>query len=120
MQNGSTILVVDDDDNLREAVSDALEDDGYTVVRAENGAVAIEALRRGPTPCLMVLDLMMPVLSGWEVLEIVRDDASLARMPIVVMSAMTAPAVDGWVSKPVNLTTLLATVRGFCPRPTPG
>jgi CheY-like chemotaxis protein len=86
------------------------------VLRAQNGAAAIEALRKNPPPCLMVLDLMMPVLSGWEVLEIVRDDATLARMPVVVMSAMTAPAVAGWIPKPVNLHTLLDTVHEFCPK----
>jgi CheY-like chemotaxis protein len=60
MRNGSTILVVDDDDSLREAVSDALESDGYHVVRARNGEAALKVLRGTPRPCVMVLDLMMP------------------------------------------------------------
>lgn len=104
------MLVVDDDLAIREVVSEVLLDEGYEVTCAADGAQAMEAMRRAPRPDLVLLDLMMPVMSGWEVLEQVHDDSELSRVPIVVVSAMTAPGGHEHLSKPIDLDRLLATV----------
>jgi CheY-like chemotaxis protein len=89
-----TVLVVDDDPGIRESLGDLLRAEGYGVCVAENGADALEVMRTEPRPDVVVLDLMMPVMSGWEVLEEVDADTSLRLMPIVVASAMSAPVAS--------------------------
>jgi CheY-like chemotaxis protein len=110
------VLVVDDDPGIRESLGEVLRAEGYTVRLAENGAVALEVMRSGVRPDVVVLDLMMPVLSGWEVLEEVESDAALRAMPILVLSAMCAPiagadrqvgGVRMSLSKPPDIDALL-------------
>ncbi len=105
------MLVVDDDLAIREVVSEVLRDEGYDVTCAADGAQAMDALRRAPQPDLMLLDLMMPVMSGWEVLEQVQENSDLRKVPIVVVSAMTAPGGHEHLAKPIDLDRLLATVK---------
>ena len=111
MQRRPSVLVVDDDLAIREVVSEVLRDEGYDVTCAADGVQAMDAMRRAPRPDLVLLDLMMPVMSGWEVLEQVHDDSDLSRVPIVVVSAMTAPGGHEHLSKPIDLDRLLATVK---------
>ena len=86
------ILVVDDDLGIREALTGLLESEGYRVRCAENGAVALALVREAHKPDLMLLDLMMPVLSGFELLELLDDgDPDLRAVPIFVVSAFNAP-----------------------------
>ena len=86
------ILVVDDDRGIRDALATLLEREGYAVRRAENGQVALDIVRGGAKPDLMLLDLMMPVLSGFELLEMLEDgDPDLDTIPIFVVSAFNAP-----------------------------
>jgi len=110
MDRRPSVLVVDDDLAIREVVSEVLRDEGYEVTVAADGVQAMSALRRAPHPDLMLLDLMMPVMSGWEVLEQIHDDSELARVPVVVVSAMTAPGGHEHLAKPIDLDRLLATV----------
>jgi CheY-like chemotaxis protein len=114
------ILVVDDDLGIRETLSALLEYEGYHVSLAENGEVALEAIRRRPQPDLMLLDLMMPVLSGFELLEMLEDgDPDLRVVPIFVVSAFNAPLIPGYgrggvkrcFGKPFDADALLAAVR---------
>jgi CheY-like chemotaxis protein len=115
------ILVVDDDDGIRETLEDVLSAEGYRVATAGNAAIAVDRIRRGPMPSLMLLDLMMPVLSGWEFLVMAEKDEVLGSVPVVVLSAMTAPmgspgaqgGVKACVRKPVQLDELLAVVLRF-------
>ncbi|MDP9149692.1 MAG: response regulator [Myxococcota bacterium] len=105
-----TVLVVDDDKAIREIVAEVLRDEGYDVVCAENGLEALIELRKEHHPDLMLLDLMMPVMSGWEVLEQLESSDELSRIPVIVVSAMSAPGVSEHLSKPIDLERLLATV----------
>lgn len=109
------VLVVDDDPAIRESLQELLGAEGYIVWTADNGAVALKMMRADPRPDVMVLDLMMPVMSGWEVLEEVENDELLRALPILVVSAMGAPVASherGGVRmslpKPPDLEALLA------------
>lgn len=90
--NDYRLLVVDDDRTIREALRSALEDEGFTVAVAANGEEAIAKMRERP-PRLVFLDLMMPVLDGFEVLDRMRDDPLLADVPVCICSA-----VAGWAN----------------------
>jgi two-component system, OmpR family, response regulator CpxR len=105
-----SVLVVDDDDSIREVLAEVLRDEGYEVACAANGEQALGELRRHGHPDLMLLDLMMPVLSGWEVLELLQASPDLSQIPVVVVSAMSAPGACEHLAKPIDLDRLLATV----------
>jgi two-component system response regulator CpxR len=105
-----SVLVVDDDEAIRQVISEVLRDEGYEVVCAENGLQALRELRKEHHPDLVLLDLMMPVMSGWEVLDELQSSDELSRIPVVVVSAMTAPGVSEHLAKPIDLDHLLATV----------
>lgn len=118
-----TVLVVDDDKEIRETFSDALTYEGYPVATAGNGAEALAYLRANPPPCLVLLDLMMPVLNGLEFLEALQHETAVAPVPIIVVSAaardqvaqaLRYPGVSGRLDKPVHLSSLLQTVERFC------
>lgn len=108
------ILLVDDDDAIREALGDFLQDEGYVTHSARNGAEALERLEELPSPCVVILDLMMPVMDGREVLERLRTMERHRASHIVVLSAVndsfqlpawTHATGPGWVyrmNKPVD------------------
>src|ERR1700749_566913 len=112
------VMVVEDDSDIRECVQMVLEEEGYEVVTAANGAEAEAMLDELGRPCLMLLDLMMPVMSGWELLEHLRRDGKLDdRMRVVVLSAAPSNVPAGPVlcmRKPVRLDQLLEAVRQYC------
>ncbi len=105
-----SVLVVDDDEAIRDVVAEVLRDEGYEVVCAENGVQALRELHKERHPDVVLLDLMMPVMSGWEVLEQLQADRELSRIPVVVVSAMHAPGAREHLAKPIDLERLLATV----------
>jgi DNA-binding response OmpR family regulator len=113
-------LVVDDDIDIRDALSDVLRDEGYQVATAADGEQALHALRR-ETADLVLLDLMMPGVNGWQFLERKHQDAALEAVPVLIVSASTAQdathldKVVGRLTKPINLNTLLARVKELCP-----
>jgi CheY-like chemotaxis protein len=84
---GSSILIVDDDVHIREALSEILEARGYTVLEAANGLEALGLLRSGPLPAAIVVDLMMPVMDGYTFLEEQRKDPALAQIPVAIITA---------------------------------
>lgn len=113
------VLIVDDDLTIRRAVGELLEDAGYEVQLAENGAVALDVVRQKNKPSLVLLDMMMPVMSGFELLELLQDgDVDLNQVPIVVLSAFTFPpgpanaqgGIKACLNKPVKTELLLQTV----------
>ena len=119
------ILVVDDDPNIRKLIIAALRRDGYEFCEAGNGAEALETMRRRVVQ-LVVLDLMMPHVSGWDVLKERQEDEQLAHIPVIVVSASRGPeianAVDkgicAFLPKPFDIPALNSLVRG-CLRPLP-
>ena len=104
------MLVVDDDETIREVIAEVLRDEGYTVACAENGEQALRELSSGRHADLVLLDLMMPVMSGWELIEELQADSKLSGIPIVVVSAMAAPGAFDHLAKPIDLERLLDTV----------
>ena len=111
------ILVVEDDPDLREAVRLVLETEGYGVRTAGHGIEALDDLRHHPKPCLIVLDLMMPVMNGWEFLNELRNDKTLPDVCVVVTSAAqggSLPDVTEVLAKPYTIDRLLRIVRRHC------
>lgn len=110
------VLLVEDEADIRAALSEALETEGYSVACAENGCEALELLRRRVAPRVILLDLMMPVMDGWTLRDELRRDARLRKIPIAVTSALvpfdrqTALRVDAVIGKPVDLGHLLQTL----------
>ena len=86
----ANILVVDDDADLRQTLQLLLDDSGYRVTAAASGQAALDQLLAGARPDLILLDLMMPEMNGWQFLERARADASLAAIPVVIMTARKA------------------------------
>ncbi len=119
------VLVVEDDEDIRTDLTAILRVKGFVVEEAANGKEALARLRAGERPCLIVLDLMMPVMNGWELRAAMRADAELARLPVVVVSGKgrippdeertLAPAAV--LVKPFELSELLDLVARDC---TPG
>jgi CheY-like chemotaxis protein len=111
-----TILVVDDDEDIRELLKDALEDAGYVVRVAENGREGLDSLQKLDHPCMVLLDLIMPVMTGNELYEAMQADPALASIPVVVSTSdpRRAPAGAELLNKPVDLRTLMRVVERHC------
>jgi CheY-like chemotaxis protein len=112
-----TILVVEDDRAIREALVDALSADGYAVISAPDGVQALALLRDEPLPDLIVLDLMLPNMSGQQFRVRQVGDGRLRDIPVVVLSAVPlaseiahALRAQAVLAKPVQLEELLMTV----------
>jgi CheY-like chemotaxis protein len=117
----SCILIVEDDPDFRDTLTDLLQFEGYQVANVANGEEALEHLRHSAAPCIILLDLMMPVMSGWEFREQQRQDPALAQIPVAILtgvrnSADRVAALDavGYFQKPVNIDDLLSTVADYC------
>jgi CheY-like chemotaxis protein len=119
----TTVMIVDDDHDIRSILAEVLEDEGYRVAAAANGVEALGQLRSGdPLPGVILLDLMMPFMDGWAFRAVQRDDPSLARIPVLVLTANAGAESQfeplhaaGFVRKPVDLDELLAAVARHCP-----
>ncbi|HEU4759170.1 MAG TPA: response regulator [Dehalococcoidia bacterium] len=110
------ILIVEDDPDIRESLRDAFEDEGYLVRCAENGRAGLESLRRHGPPAAVVLDLLMPVMTGNELYDVMQADPTLAGIPVIVSTSEPHRAPSGVrvVKKPVDLGAMLATIEGVC------
>jgi CheY-like chemotaxis protein len=111
--------VVDDEPGVREAVVECLQAEGYEVHALAHAVEALDWVRR-ERPALVLVDLVMPVMSGIELLSRVRADPELEKVAVVLMTAATPgdPArADAILQKPFGLDDLLAAVERFCPRP---
>jgi CheY-like chemotaxis protein len=110
------VLVVDDDDDIRETIALLLQGAGYMTLEAPGGRDALARLRAGGEVAVILLDLRMPDMSGTDVVRELKGDPALARIPVVVMSGDNAASViasvigaDACLVKPIELTVLLAT-----------
>lgn len=112
-----TILIAEDDEAVRDGLSMSLEIEGYRVRTASNGEEALAMLPNLESPGLLLLDLLMPVMNGWALLEAKNADPQLAPIPVVVLSSAEReplPGVAAFVPKPYDLHHVIATVRRFC------
>ena len=115
------ILIVEDDTDIREVLSQVLEFEGYAVHTVGNGQEALEHLQSSERPGLILLDLMMPVMDGWHFREQQQRNSQWATIPVVILSAdgnahqkaATLQAAS-YLKKPVDLETLLHTVGRHC------
>jgi CheY-like chemotaxis protein len=120
MTTDHPILIVDDDTDVRETVEEALEEEGYHVAGASNGKEALHLLKdERLRPELIILDLMMPEMDGWEFRAEQRKDPDIASIPVIVFTAYGSPAdmarklqAVGFLKKPLRLEELLSAIEG--------
>jgi CheY-like chemotaxis protein len=121
------ILIVDDEPEIRFLISELLRDEGYTVAQAANGREALIYLQTAtPLPCVILLDLMMPLMNGWEFLRVRQGNRVLQALPVVLISAYRELAeaavglgVQAALAKPFDQDRLLASVQQYCPSAPP-
>ena len=122
VQEETCVLVVDDDPNIRRMIIAALRRDGYRFTEAPNGRDALESMRR-ERPSVVVLDLMMPIVSGWDVLRERASDPDLVKIPVIVISANRTPEIAAamdrgicaFLPKPFDISVLSSLVRSCVP-----
>lgn len=118
----ASVMIVEDDADTREMLERFLELEGFAVRTAANGQLALEALQADAAACVILLDLMMPVMNGWQFREAQANDPRFSNIPVVVVTAagprdeIRPIAVDGWLVKPVDFDRLLATIGPLCDR----
>jgi CheY-like chemotaxis protein len=112
-----TVLVVEDEEELREMLREALELNGYSVATAQEGREALEAIGRIEHVCVVLLDLLMPGMNGWDFFMQMRKRPEFASVPVVVHSSAAERAPEGVtrvLKKPVALDRLLSVVQEYC------
>lgn len=117
-KSGCNILIVEDDEAIREALKLALEFDDYQVKEAANGQEGLKILEGDYRPNLIFLDLMMPVMDGWEFAKVLDADPRLSQIPVVVCTAIAEKAksikAKLVIKKPVDMEMLLDVAKQFC------
>ena len=113
------VLVIEDDEGLREMMAQLLTLEGFQTATVANGQEALAYLHASSKPEVILLDLMMPVMDGWEFRRLQQADPALADVPVIVLSALDqthAAKVDAaaFLKKPLDFDRLLALVRGYC------
>jgi two-component system chemotaxis response regulator CheY len=116
-----TILLVEDDVDIRESMADILESRGYQVTAAGDGLEALERLERGPLPCLIMLDLMLPAMSGWEFRRRQLADNRWSGIPVVLLSGVNNLPQESrrlkavaFLPKPINFDSLYDVIERYC------
>jgi CheY-like chemotaxis protein len=115
------LLIVEDDFDIRDTLAQILEEEGYHVAGASNGQEALELLQGGNAPCLILLDLMMPIMNGWQFRAEQLKDPRFSAIPVVVISADAAVhekvgslGAVAVMKKPIQLERLLELVGQYC------
>jgi CheY-like chemotaxis protein len=113
------ILIVEDDADLREMMAQLLSLEGFQAHTVANGREALEYMKKGDRPELILLDLMMPVMDGWEFRRQQQQDPAMSNVPVVVLSALDpsrAGDLDAneFLKKPLDFDRLLQLVRQYC------
>jgi len=116
-----SILVVDDDPDVRDAVADVLGDEGYQVTSAGSGREALEQLRKQTRPSLILLDMVMPDMDGWRFRMELKKQPELAAIPVVILSAhgnvrdaALALGASDYLRKPLQADSLLEIAERYC------
>jgi CheY-like chemotaxis protein len=115
------VLIVEDDEDIREVLAECVRDSGHGVAAVSNGKEALKLLAGSRlVPNLIVLDLSMPIMDGWELLEVLRTYKRLAEVPVIVVSAKapgraTTYSNVTFLRKPVELPVLQATLEKYLP-----
>ena len=118
---GRPVLIVDDDHGIRGVLTQILQDEGHSVSTASNGLEALQTLRKSLRPCVILLDLMMPVMNGWEFMNRrSQEEDGISDIPVVVISAdqrarekATAIGAEDCLEKPIDLNRLIDTVERY-------
>jgi CheY-like chemotaxis protein len=121
------VVLVEDDEDIREAILEALADTGIRALGAANGQEAIERIRAsnqaGEPPCVILLDMMLPIMDGWQFRAAQLKDETLRSILVVVLTAHANAEqiarelrADGFLRKPIKLEALLCAVLPYCPR----
>jgi CheY-like chemotaxis protein len=113
------VLIVEDDDDLREMMAQLLSLEGFQTAAVANGQEALDYLRQEVAPNLILLDLMMPVMDGWEFRRQQQANPTMAQVPAIVLSALdhvrTAEvSAEAILKKPLDFDRLLELVRSYC------
>jgi len=113
------VLIVEDDEDLRDMMAQMLTIEGFNTATAANGREALEYLHSTGKPNVILLDLMMPVMDGWEFRRQQKADPELAPVPVIVLSALDPPRAatvdaDAFLKKPLDFDRLLELVRDHC------
>ena len=117
--SAATVLIVEDDPDTREMLGKFLELEGFHVETAANGQQALDKLATGVNASVIVLDLMMPVMDGWQFRRRQAEDARIAKIPTIIVSAagrdrMAQVSADAYLAKPIDMEELLTRVSEFC------
>jgi CheY-like chemotaxis protein len=114
------ILVVDDEVDVRESLREVLEDEGYDVAVAPDGQVGLADVRR-LHPCAVIMDIIMPVMSGTEMYAAMQEDPELARIPVIISTSDPSRAPSGVLimRKPIDVPRLLAAVQSVVKKTPP-
>jgi CheY-like chemotaxis protein len=115
------VLLVEDDPDIREDLAFLIECQGYQVETAENGRAALDILSAGTRPCLIVLDLMMPVMDGWQTHSQLQKSDEWAHIPVVLLSGIADIAdkarnmrVQGYLKKPIDFDHHFGLLKTHC------
>lgn len=118
-----SVLLVEDEPDVRQSLREVITEEGYRVSDVADGRQALEYLRTHEPPAVVLLDLMMPVMDGYEVLRAMKQDGALARIPVVVISAAAQATLEDVVTtggaslclrKPISLDALFGALKRFC------
>jgi CheY-like chemotaxis protein len=112
-----TVLLLEDEPELRDLIREALELNGYSVVAVSNGREALEAMKDIEHICVVLLDLLMPQMNGWDFFQALRERPEMGEVPVVVHSSAPSEAPAGVtrvLRKPMQLARLLSVVHEYC------
>lgn len=112
-----TVLIVEDEEDLRELMRHALETRGFQVVTAEEGSDALRKIDDIGRPCVILLDLLMPGMNGWDFFEKLRERPELSSVPVIVHSSASKRAPPGAtrvLQKPLAFDSLVSIVKEYC------
>ena len=116
---GPRVLLVEDDAAIRDTLAELLREEGCAVTPVSHGREALAQLRRSALPDVIILDLMMPVMDGWEFRRQQQADPALAPVPVIVLSALdqaraSSLEAEGFLKKPLDFDRLISLVRTYC------